>query len=108
MQEVHEPVALAVLRIHEVGHRADHLARRCPDDFNGIIETTASKGLELRAVGPHPPDARGEALQIRALFRFDVEAMPAIGEVEPAVRPEERAVQARRAAHIPAAQQHRA
>ena len=107
VQEVHERVALAVLRVHEVSHGADHLAGGRPHDFDGIIKATAREGLKLRAVRAQAPDARGEALQVGSLLRLDVEPVPTIGEIQPAIRPEERPMQARRAAHVPTAQQHR-
>ena len=62
-------------------------------DFDGVVESAARKPFEACAVGTHAPDARAESFVVPAVFRVDVEAVAAVGEVEPAVGPEDRAVQ---------------
>ena len=103
---MHQRIALAVLRIGEISHRADHFAAGGEDDFHGIVEATARHRFQLRAIGPHPPNPRGESFETAAVLGFYIKSVPAIGEIQPPFRPKKWPVQTRRSAHVPTAGEH--
>ena len=93
--EVEQRIPLTVLGIFEVRHRADGFAGRGERDFDGVVESASGEPFEACAVRTYAPDARAEPFVVASVFGVDVEAVAAIGEIEPAVRTEDRAMQAR-------------
>src|SRR5207244_11108864 len=92
--EMEQRVALAVARIHKVGHGADRLARGREDQLDRVVEAAAGEYFEAGAVRPHAPDTRRQAFELLPILTGDFESVPAVGQVQPAVWTEERPMQA--------------
>src|SRR5262249_49904843 len=92
LHEVQQRVALTRLGILEIGHGADGFAGSREDHFYRIVEAAAREPVESGAVGPDAPDTRSLPFELAAVAGGDVEAVPAVGEVEQTVGSEDRTV----------------
>ena len=103
---MHQRITLAIARVGEIGHRAEHLPGGIEGDLDRVIHAAARHRFQPCAVGAHAPDSRGKPLVVSPFLCVDVEPVSSVGEVQPALRPEERSMQARCAAREPARSQH--
>ena len=83
---MHQGITLSVAGVLEISHGADGFASRQKDQLDRIIETPACNPFESSAVGPHTPDARSLAVEFTSIPGLNVIAVPAVREIEPAVR----------------------
>src|SRR5690348_18463597 len=65
---MHQRIALAIARILKVGHGPEGLAGRQKSQLDGIIEAATRHPFETRSVRADPPDARGLAFELAAIF----------------------------------------
>ena len=104
---VHQGIALAGLRVGEVGFGTDGFGSFGKREFDGVIHATRRNPFQARAVRAHAPDARGSAFEPLAFLGRHIKPVDGTGKVEPAVGPQKRADQAV-GVHVegPAGQQH--